>query len=106
MPNNSRSGGISRQIEGEERKDLRDKLAELDLPDGMGVIVRTAGLGRTVDELNWDLSILSNLWESIKTVADQKNEPFLIFQESDVIFRSVRDYLKYDLNLVAPSFIS
>jgi ribonuclease E len=97
MPNNSRSGGISRQIEGEERKDLREKLAELELPDGMGVIVRTAGLGRTVEELNWDLSVLSNLWESIKTVADQKNEPFLIFQESDVIFRSVRDYLKHDL---------
>ena len=97
MPNNSRSGGISRQIEGEERKDLRQKVSELDLPKGMGVIVRTAGLGRTKEELNWDLSVLSNLWESINTVASQKNEPFLIFQESDVIFRSVRDHLKDDL---------
>ena len=97
MTNNSRSGGISRQIEGEERQDLRKKVSELDVPDGMGVIVRTAGLGRTQEELNWDLSVLSNLWDSINTVANQKNEPFLIFQESDVIFRSVRDYLKEDL---------
>jgi len=97
MPNNSRSGGISRQIEGEERQDLRKKVSELDVPEGMGVIVRTAGLGRTQEDLNWDLSVLSNLWDSINTVADQKNEPFLIFQESDVIFRSVRDYLKEDL---------
>ena len=76
---------------------MRELLEQIDLPKGMGVIVRTAGLGRTAEELSWDLSVLSTLWDSINSVASQKDEPFLIFQESDVIFRSVRDYLQRGL---------
>src|SRR6185312_7292572 len=90
MPNNPRAGGISRRIEGDERSELRENLAALNLPEGMGVIVRTAGSGRNAEELQWDLSILLRHWETIEGVAKQHSAPFLIYQESNAVIRSVR----------------
>jgi ribonuclease E len=98
MPNNPRAGGISRRIEGDERSELRENLAALELPDGMGVIVRTAGSGRSQDELQWDLSILLKHWEAIERVATQHPAPFLIYQESNAVIRAVRDYLRKDID--------
>ena len=97
MPNNPRAGGISRRIEGEERADLRDALSSLNLPDGMGTIVRTAGVGKAPEELQWDLDYLLQLWASVKKAAGEKSAPFLIFQESNVIIRTIRDYLRQDI---------
>ncbi|MBL6735162.1 MAG: ribonuclease E/G, partial [Shewanellaceae bacterium] len=93
MPNNPRAGGISRRIEGEERTEIKEVLARLDIPESMGVIVRTAGLGKSIDELSYDLDILKNHWQNIKTITNTKPSPFLIHQEGNVILRSVRDYL-------------
>jgi ribonuclease E len=98
MPNNPRAGGISRRIEGDERSELRENLAALQLPEGMGVIVRTAGSGRNQDELQWDLSILIKHWEAIERVAKQHPAPFLIYQESNAVIRAVRDYLRKDID--------
>lgn len=98
MPNNPRAGGISRRIEGEERSELRENLESLKLPDGMGLIVRTAGSGRSADELQWDLDILLRHWETIKQVTTQRPAPFLIYQESNVVIRAVRDYLRKDID--------
>ncbi len=98
MPNNPRAGGISRRIEGEERSELRENLAALALPEGMGVIVRTAGSGRTAEELQWDLGILLRHWETIEQVAKQHTAPFLIYQESNAVIRAVRDYLRKDID--------
>lgn len=100
MPNNPRAGGISRRIEGEERTDLRENLSALNLPEGMGVIVRTAGSGKGFDELQWDLDILLRHWESIRKVTDNRPAPFLIYQESNTIIRAVRDYLRKDIDEV------
>ena len=100
MPNNPRAGGISRRIEGEERADLRDALSSLNLPDGMGTIVRTAGVGKAPEELQWDLDYLLQLWTSVKKAAEEKSAPFLIFQESNVIIRTIRDYLRQDIGEV------
>ncbi len=100
MPNNPRAGGISRRIEGEERADLRDALSSLNLPDGMGTIVRTAGVGKAPEELQWDLDYLLQLWTSVKKAAEEKTAPFLIFQESNVIIRTIRDYLRQDIGEV------
>ncbi len=100
MPNNPRAGGISRRIEGDERNDLREVLSDLNLPDGMGVIVRTAGVGRATEELQWDLDYLLNLWESITKASTEKEAPFLIYQESNVIIRAIRDYLRQDIGEV------
>lgn len=97
MPNNPRAGGISRRIDGEERDQLRDAMAQLDIPKNMGVIVRTAGLGRSAEELQWDLNYLLQLAEAIETEAAKKSAPFLIYQESDVIIRAIRDYLRDDI---------
>lgn len=97
MPNNPRAGGISRQIEGEERDQLRETITQLSLPEGMGLIVRTAGLGRAKEELEWDLKILLGYWEAIKQAAVAKPGPYLIHQESDVIIRAIRDYLRQDI---------
>ncbi|QTS84109.1 Rne/Rng family ribonuclease [Coxiella endosymbiont of Amblyomma nuttalli] len=97
MPNNPRAGGISRQIEGEERDQLREIISKLELPEGMGLIVRTAGLGRPREELDWDLKILLRYWEAIKQAAVAKSGPYLIHQESDVIIRAIRDYLRQDI---------
>jgi ribonuclease E len=98
MPNNPRAGGISRRIEGDERSELRENLAALALPEGMGVIVRTAGSGRNQEELQWDLSILLKHWEAIERVAKQHPAPFLIYQESNAVIRAVRDYLRKDID--------
>lgn len=100
MPNNPRAGGISRRIEGDERSELRENLSALQLPEGMGVIVRTAGSGRSQDELQWDLSILLRHWAAIENVAQQHPAPFLIYQESNAVIRAVRDYLRKDIDEV------
>lgn len=98
MPNNPRAGGISRRIEGDERSELRENLSALNLPEGMGVIVRTAGSGRNQEELQWDLSILLKHWEAIEKVAKETPAPFLIYQESNAVIRAVRDYLRKDID--------
>jgi len=100
MPNNPRAGGISRRIEGEERTDLRENLSSLSLPEGMGVIVRTAGSGKSFEELQWDLDILLRHWESIRNVTSNRPASFLIYQESNTIIRAVRDYLRKDIDEV------
>ena len=97
MPNNPRAGGISRRIEGDERTELKESLSKLDLPDGMGLIVRTAGVGKSYEELEWDLKVLLKHWEAISEVAEQREAPFLIHQESNVIVRAIRDYLRRDI---------
>ena len=97
MPNNPRAGGISRRIEGDERTDLKDALSRLELPDGMGLIVRTAGVGKSYEELEWDLKVLLKHWEAISEVAESRAAPFLIHQESNVIVRAIRDYLRRDI---------
>ena len=100
MPNNPRAGGISRRIEGDERAELREAMSKLDIPAEMGVIVRTAGLGRSTEDLQWDLNYLLQLWNSIKDAAGKKPAPFLIYQESNVIIRAIRDYLRQDVGEV------
>ena len=97
MPNNPRAGGVSRRIEGNERNEIRDALKTLDVPDGMGLIVRTAGVGRNAEELQWDLDYLRNLWQAVQKAAETKPAPFLIYQESNVIIRALRDYLRADI---------
>lgn len=97
MPNNPRAGGISRRIEGEDRTDLKAALKGLTIPDGMGVIVRTAGVGKTAEELEWDLSILTKVWDMIKKAASNRKAPFLIHQESNIALRAIRDYLRPDI---------
>jgi len=97
MPNNPRAGGISRRIEGQERDELRQAMREVDTPKGMGCIVRTAGVGRSAEELKWDMKVLQNLWQAIVKAAESRPAPFLIHQESDVIIRSLRDYLRADI---------
>jgi len=100
MPNNPRAGGISRRIEGDERTELRESLSELDIPNGMGVIIRTAGVGRSAEELQWDLSYLLQLWTAITEAAENNRDPILLYQESNVIIRAVRDYLRDDVDQV------
>lgn len=100
MPNNPRAGGISRRIEGDERSDLRENLSALNLPEGMGVIIRTAGSGKSFEELQWDLDILLKHWESISKATENRTAPFLIYQESNIVIRAVRDYLRKDIDEV------
>ena len=97
MPNNPRAGGVSRRIEGADRTELREALSQLTLPEDMGLIVRTAGVGRNTEELQWDLDYLLKLWEAIKASSETGKAPFLIYQESDVIIRSIRDHLRADI---------
>ncbi|MFV0449681.1 MAG: ribonuclease E [Vibrio sp.] len=97
MPNNPRAGGISRRIEGDERTELKSALSTLELPQGMGLIVRTAGVGKNGEELEWDLNVLLNHWAAIKQASDSNPAPFLIHQESNVIVRAIRDYLRRDI---------
>lgn len=97
MPNNPRAGGISRRIEGDERTQLKQALDQLELPKGMGLIVRTAGVGKSYEELAWDLKVLLTHWEAVSNVADERPAPFLIHQESNVIVRAIRDYLRRDV---------
>ncbi|CAO97076.1 ribonuclease E [Erwinia tasmaniensis] len=97
MPNNPRAGGISRRIEGDDRTELKEALSSLELPDGMGLIVRTAGVGKSAEALQWDLGFRIKHWEAIKKAADSRPAPFLIHQESNVIVRAFRDYLRQDI---------
>ena len=92
MPNNPRAGGVSRRIEGEDRDQMREAMNALEIPDGMGAIVRTAGVGRTTPELQWDLNNLKTAWDAIVAANDGRPAPFLIFQESDAVTRGLRDY--------------
>ncbi|MEY4194425.1 MAG: hypothetical protein RLZZ226_793, partial [Pseudomonadota bacterium] len=98
MPNNPRAGGISRRIEGDIRADMREVMAHLEIPDGMGLIVRTAGGGKSAEELQWDLNYLLQLWEVIERSASEKPAPVLVFQESNVIIRALRDHLRADID--------
>ena len=100
MPNNPRAGGISRRIEGDDRDLLRDALSQLNLPEGMGVIVRTAGIGRSPEELQSDCDYLVQLWEAIQKAADQEKAPALLYQENNVILRAIRDNLRTDIGEV------
>ncbi|MEM8491330.1 MAG: ribonuclease E [Pseudomonadota bacterium] len=100
MPNNPRAGGISRRIEGDDRSELREALSALEIPDGMGVIIRTAGVGRSSEELQWDLNYLVQLWEAISKASEDQSSAVLIYQESNVIIRAVRDYLRDDVQQV------
>ena len=100
MPNNPRAGGISRRIEGEERADLREAMRGLNIPEGMGAIVRTAGIGRATEELQWDLDYLLQLWNTIEAEAEGAKAPHFLFQESNVIVRAIRDYLRQDVGEV------
>jgi len=97
MPNNPRGGGISRRIEGEERAELRESLSQLKLPDDYSVIARTAGIGRSPEELQWDCDYLIALWDAISKAAAERSAPFLIYQESNLVVRAIRDYLKADI---------
>ena len=96
MPNNPRAGGVSRRIEGEERDEVREALRQLDTPEGGGLIVRTAGVGRNFEELQWDLNYLVHLWTMIRGAAESGSAPFLIYQESNLIIRALRDYMRSD----------
>ena len=97
MPNNPRAGGVSRRIEGDDRSEIRDAMAVLDIPEGMGLIVRTAGVGKSPEELQWDLNYLLQLWAAIETASQERKAPFLVYQESNVIIRAIRDYLRNDI---------
>jgi ribonuclease E len=100
MPNNPRAGGVSRRIEGEDRDQMREVMSQLRIPDGMGAIVRTAGVGRSVEELQWDLDNLKVQWEQIDAAARERPAPFLVFRESDAVTRAMRDYLSDDIGEV------
>ncbi len=100
MPNNPRAGGISRRIEGEGRSELRDAMKDLEIPGNMGVIVRTAGIGRSTEELQWDLDYLTQLWDAVAKAGEAEKAPSLLLQESNVIIRAIRDYLREDIDQV------
>ena len=100
MPNNPRAGGVSRRIEGEDRDQMREVMSQLQIPEGMGAIVRTAGVGRTVEELQWDLDNLKTQWDQIDAASKDRAAPFLVFRESDAVTRSMRDYLSDDIGEV------
>ncbi len=97
MPNNPRAGGVSRRIEGEDRDQMREVMNNLQIPDGMGAIIRTAGVGRSAEELQWDLDNLKAQWEQIETAGRERPAPFLVFRESDAVTRAMRDYLSDDI---------
>ncbi len=97
MPTNPRGGGVSRRIEGEERNELRDTLAQLDIPEGMSLIARTAGIGRSVEEFQWDLNYLLSLWKAIDGAAQTMTGAFLIYQEGSLVIRAIRDYFSADI---------
>jgi ribonuclease E len=97
MPNNPRAGGVSRQIEGSDRAEAREAMSGLTVPQGMGLILRTAGVGKSSEELQWDMDYLISLWTAISEAAKDRNAPFLIYKESEVIIRAIRDYLRVDI---------
>ena len=100
MPNNARAGGISRRIEGDERNQIRDAMRDVTVQNNMGVIVRTAGIGRESQDLQWDLDYLCLLWDSIKGACESRKAPCLLLQESNVVIRAIRDYLREDIGEV------
>ncbi len=97
MPNNPRAGGVSRQIEGDDRDEAREAMSGLEIPENMGLILRTAGVGKSTEELQWDLDYLMQLWKAISEASESRKSPFLIFQDRNVIIRAVRDYLRNDI---------
>jgi len=97
MPNNPRAGGVSRRIQGDDRDLVRDAMSAMNIPEDMGMIVRTAGIGRGSEELQWDLDYLVHLWSVIEEASTERSAPFLIYQESNVIIRALRDYLRTDI---------
>ena len=97
MPNNPRGGGVSRRIEGEERQELKAAMAELDIPNGMSIIARTAGIGRSAEELEWDLNYLKQLWQAIEEAGKAHHDPYLLFMESSLLIRAIRDYFRPDI---------
>src|SRR5512136_712188 len=97
MPNNPRGGGVSRRIEGEDRNELREVIGQLNVPDGMSVIARTAGIGRSLEELHWDLNYLMQLWQAIDGAAKMQSGAYLIYQESSLVIRAIRDYFHPDI---------
>lgn len=100
MPNNPKAGGISRRAEGDEREEAKEALEKLQLPDNMGVIIRSNGVGRSVEELQWDADYLKDIWNAIETAAAERKGPFLIYQENNIILRALRDYLRPDIGEV------
>jgi len=100
MPNSPRAGGVSRRIEGEDRDQMREVMSQLNVPEGMGAIIRTAGVGRAVEELQWDLDNLRSQWEAIAQATGGRSAPFLVYQEGDAVTRSLRDYLGDDIGEV------
>ncbi len=97
MPNNPRGGGVSRRVEGDDRSELRDAMAQLTVPEGMSLIARTAAIGRTAEELQWDLNYLMQLWTAIESVSKDNTAPLLIFQEGSLVIRAIRDYFQPDI---------
>lgn len=97
MPNNPRGGGVSRRVEGEDRNELRDTMAQLEVPNGMSIIARTAGIGRTAEELQWDLNYLTQLWQAIEDASNFQPGAYLIYQESSLVIRAIRDYFSADI---------
>ncbi|MBP6117093.1 MAG: Rne/Rng family ribonuclease [Neisseriaceae bacterium] len=97
MPNNPRGGGVSRRIEGEDRQELKEMMSQLDIPKGMSLIARTAGIGRSLEDLEWDLNYLLQLWSAIEEAASARNGAFLILQESALVIRAIRDYFQPDI---------
>ena len=97
MPNNPRGGGVSRRIEGEDRQELRETMAQLEVPDGMSIIARTAGIGRSAEELQWDLNYLMQLWKAVDGAAVDNKAPLLIYLESSLVIRAIRDYFQPDI---------
>ena len=97
MPNNPRGGGVSRRVEGDDRSELRDAMAQLTVPEGMSLIARTAAIGRTAEELQWDLNYLMQLWTAIESVSKDNAAPLLIFQEGSLVIRAIRDYFQPDI---------
>ncbi|MDF3835286.1 Rne/Rng family ribonuclease [Cupriavidus basilensis] len=97
MPNNPRGGGVSRRIEGEDRQELRETMAQLTVPEGMSTIARTAGIGRSAEELQWDLNYLLQLWKAIDGAAGDNKAPLLIYLESSLVIRAIRDYFQPDI---------
>ncbi|MDO8414040.1 MAG: ribonuclease E/G, partial [Gallionellaceae bacterium] len=97
MPNNPSGGGVSRRIEGEDRDELRDTMDKLTIPAGMSIIGRTAGIGRTIEELQWDLNYLLQLWHAIEDASGSQKGAFLIYQEGSLVIRAIRDYFQPDI---------
>ena len=97
MPQNPRAGGVSRRIEGEDRDSVKKVMSEVNMPEGMGVIVRTAGVGRSSEEMQWDLDYLSQVWTAVEKAAAAKKAPFLIYQESNIVIRALRDHYRSDV---------